>query len=145
MTSDAAQHSATDVLVVGGGIAGLATAVGLSRAGASVTVVEQEPDFHEVGAGLELAPNGTRVLAEWGLLDEMTSFGVKPHALVIKDAIDGHELTRQDLGAEFERRYGGPYLVAHRSDLLGILLQSGRARRGHARHRPEDRTRRDDG
>ena len=124
MASDAAQHSATDVLVVGGGIAGLATAVGLSRAGASVTVVEQEPDFHEVGAGLELAPNGTRVLAEWGLLDEMTSFGVKPHALVIKDATDGHELTRQDLGAEFERRYGGPYLVAHRSDLLGILLRA---------------------
>jgi 2-polyprenyl-6-methoxyphenol hydroxylase-like FAD-dependent oxidoreductase len=124
MTLDAAEHSATDVLVVGGGIAGLATAVGLSRAGASVTVVEQEPDFHEVGAGLELAPNGTRVLAEWGLLDEMTSFGVKPNALVIKDAIDGHELTRQDLGAEFERRYGGPYLVAHRSDLLGILLRA---------------------
>jgi salicylate hydroxylase len=124
MTSDAALHPATDVLVVGGGIAGLATAVGLSKAGASVTVVEQEPDFHEVGAGLELAPNGTRVLAEWGLLDEMTSFGVKPDALVIKDAIDGHELTRQDLGAEFESRYGGPYLVAHRSDLLGILLRA---------------------
>jgi 3-hydroxybenzoate 6-monooxygenase len=124
MESDATQPSATDVLVVGGGIAGLATAVGLSRAGATVTVVEQEPDFHEVGAGLELAPNGTRVLAEWGLLDEMMSFGVRPHALVIKDAIDGHELVRQDLGAEFQSRYGGPYLVAHRSDLLGILLRA---------------------
>lgn len=124
MTLDAAQPSATDVLVVGGGIAGLATAVGLSRTGATVTVVEQEPDFHEVGAGLELAPNGTRVLAEWGLLDEMASLGVKPHALVIKDATDGRELTRQDLGAEFENRYGGPYLVAHRSDLLGILLRA---------------------
>lgn len=124
MTFAAAPSSATDVLVVGGGIAGLATAVGLSRAGATVTVVEQEPDFHEVGAGLELAPNGTRVLAEWGLLDEMISLGVRPHALVIKDAIDGHELTRQDVGTEFESRYGGPYLVAHRSDLLGILLRA---------------------
>lgn len=124
MDSDATEPSATDVLVVGGGIAGLATAVGLTRAGATVTVVEQEPDFHEVGAGLELAPNGTRVLAEWGLLDEMMSFGVRPRALVIKDAIDGRELTRQDLGTEFERRYGGPYLVAHRSDLLGILLRA---------------------
>ena len=43
---------------------------------------------------------------------------------MIKDATDGHELTRQDLGVEFERRYGGPYLVAHRSDLLGILLRA---------------------
>lgn len=117
----------TDVLVVGGGIAGLATALGLSKASASVTVVEQEPDFHEVGAGLELAPNGTRVLAEWGLLDKMTEMGVRPRSLVIKDATDGTELTRQNLTGEFATRYGGPYLVAHRSDLLSILLRAVRS------------------
>ena len=115
-----------DVLVVGGGIAGLATALGLRHAGASVTVVEQEPDFHEVGAGLELAPNGTRVLADWGLLDRMTELGVSPQALVIKDATDGAELTRQQLTGDFRQRYGAPYLVAHRSDLLSILLQATR-------------------
>lgn len=124
MDSSASINPRTDVLVVGGGIAGLASALGVRRAGASVTVVEQEPDFHEVGAGLELAPNGTRILAEWGLLDRLTELGVRPHALVIRDAIDGTELTRQDLTGQFESRYGAPYLVAHRSDLLAILLQA---------------------
>lgn len=120
--SIAAADRTADVLIVGGGIAGLASAVGLRKAGASVTVLEQEPDFHEVGAGLELAPNGTRILADWGLLDELEHRGVRPQALVIKDALTGEELTRQELGAEFTSRYGAPYLVAHRSDLLEVLL-----------------------
>ncbi|MHA6669343.1 FAD-dependent monooxygenase [Homoserinimonas sp. A447] len=114
----------TNVIIAGGGIGGLAAAVGLSRAGATVTVLEREPDFKEVGAGLELGPNGTRVLADWGLLDEMRGYGVQPNALVIKDAIDGRELTRMELGAEFEERYGAPYLVGHRSDLLALLLKA---------------------
>lgn len=114
----------TDVVITGGGIGGLAAAVGLSRAGASVTVLEKEADFREVGAGLELGPNGTRVLADWGLLDEMRDYGVQPAALVIKDAVDGSELTRMELGADFEERYGGPYLVGHRSDLLNLLLKA---------------------
>jgi 3-hydroxybenzoate 6-monooxygenase len=114
----------SDVIVAGGGIAGLASAVGLRRAGASVTVLEQEHDFHEVGAGLELAPNGTRILAEWGLLDELTALGVSPRGLILKDAIDGAELTRQELTGAFVARYGAPYLVAHRSDLLAILLRA---------------------
>lgn len=114
----------SDVVVVGGGIGGLATALGLSRAGATVTVIEQEADFHEVGAGLELGPNGTRILRDWGLLDEMARLGVKPGALVIKDALSGDELTRMELDADFEARYGAPYLVAHRSDLLTTLLHA---------------------
>ncbi|HEU4808479.1 MAG TPA: FAD-dependent monooxygenase [Homoserinimonas sp.] len=114
----------TDVVIAGGGIGGLAAAVGLSRAGASVTVLEAEADFREVGAGLELGPNGSRVLADWGLLEEMRALGVQPGALVIKDAIDGKELTRMKLGAEFEERYGAPYLVGHRSDLLNVLLKA---------------------
>lgn len=117
----------SDVVVVGGGIGGLATALGLSRAGATVTVLEQEPDFHEVGAGLELAPNGTRILRDWGLLERMSDLGVQPRTLVIKDAVTGAELTRMELDADFEARYGAPYLVAHRSDLLMTLLDAVRA------------------
>ena len=116
----------SDVIVVGGGIGGLATALGLRREGASVTVLEQEPDFHEVGAGLELAPNGTRILRDWGLLDTMTELGVQPRSLVIKDAVTGAELTRLELDERFEERYGAPYLVAHRSDLLTTLLDAAR-------------------
>ena len=114
----------TDVVIAGGGIGGLAAAIGLSRAGASVTVLEKEADFREVGAGLELGPNGSRVLADWGLLEEMRLLGVQPGALIIKDAIDGKELTRMELGADFEARYGAPYLVGHRSDLLNLLLKA---------------------
>jgi salicylate hydroxylase len=114
----------TDVIIAGGGIGGLAAAVGLSRAGAKVTVLEREADFGEVGAGLELGPNGTRVLADWGLLDQMREYGVQPGALIIKDATDGRELTRMELGADFEERYGAPYLVGHRSDLLSLLLKA---------------------
>jgi 3-hydroxybenzoate 6-monooxygenase len=126
MADETEDHAVTmsDVLIVGGGIGGIATALGLRRAGATVTVLEQEPDFHEVGAGLELGPNGTRILRDWGLLEEMTSLGVHPHALIIKDALTGDELTRMEVGADFEQRYGAPYLVGHRSDLLAILLRA---------------------
>src|SRR6187431_2723766 len=59
------------VLVVGGGVAGLAAAVRLARSGARVTVIEQAPEFGEIGAGLQLGPNATRLLDEWDLLDEV--------------------------------------------------------------------------
>ncbi|GAA5156445.1 FAD-dependent monooxygenase [Amycolatopsis dongchuanensis] len=111
----------TDVVVVGGGIGGLANALALASAGHRVRVLEQAPAFAEVGAGLQLAPNATRILREWGLLDEVVARGVLPRRLVLKDALDGAELTSLDLGRDFVDRYGAPYVVIHRSDLLTIL------------------------
>ncbi|WP_157155107.1 FAD-dependent oxidoreductase [Diaminobutyricimonas sp. LJ205] len=119
---DAAQNP--DVVVVGGGMAGLAAALGLSRNGGRVTLLEQAPEFGEVGAGLQLAPNATRLLKEWGLLDEALERGFQPKHLVFRDAITGEELTRQELGDAYIERYGAPYLVIHRSDLHGILLRA---------------------
>jgi len=113
--------SAAEVVIVGGGIGGLANAVALTRAGHRVTVLEQAAQFGEVGAGLQLAPNATRILARWGLLDEVIARGVLPSRLVFRDAIDGTELTHLDLGADFRARYGAPYVVIHRSDLHQIL------------------------
>ncbi|WP_328477532.1 FAD-dependent oxidoreductase [Actinoplanes sp. NBC_00393] len=117
---------ATDVVVVGGGIGGLATALALTRKGQRVTVLEQAPRFGEVGAGMQIAPNCTRILHEWGLLDEIKSLGVLPENIVMKDAVDGGVLSRLDLH-DVERRYGFPYLVIHRSDLHGTLLRACRA------------------
>jgi 2-polyprenyl-6-methoxyphenol hydroxylase-like FAD-dependent oxidoreductase len=117
------QHTA-DVVVVGGGIGGLGNALALRRAGHTVRVLERAPEFTEVGAGLQLAPNATRILREWGLLDQVLEAGVSPKRLVFKDAVDGRELTHIDLGDGFRRRYGAPYVVIHRSDLLGILHQA---------------------
>lgn len=115
---------AQDVLVIGGGMAGLAGALALRENGASVTLVENAPAFGEVGAGLQMAPNASRVLKRWGLLDKALEIGVQPKHLVFRDAVTGEELTRQTLGAEFEERYGAPYVVIHRSDLHRILLEA---------------------
>ncbi|MGY1620875.1 FAD-dependent monooxygenase [Geodermatophilus sp. SYSU D00965] len=115
-----------DVLVVGGGIGGLANALALSRTGLRVRVLERASEFGEVGAGLQIAPNCTRILESWGLLDEVLSLGVQPENLVMKDAVDGSVLTRLDL-ADARQRYGSPYVVIHRSDLHGTLLRACRA------------------
>lgn len=114
----------TDVLVVGGGMAGLAGALALRDNGADVTLVEAAPEFGEVGAGLQMAPNATRTLKRWGLLEKALEIGVQPKHLVFRDAVSGEELTRQTLGGDFEQRYGAPYVVIHRSDLHRILLDA---------------------
>jgi salicylate hydroxylase len=117
-----ARHD-TDVVVVGGGIGGLGSALALTRAGVRVRVLEQAAQFGEVGAGLQIAPNATRILRSWGLLEQVVTQGVLPRRLVMRDALDGRELTHLDL-ADTERRYGAPYVVIHRSDLHTILLEA---------------------
>ncbi|WP_232384631.1 FAD-dependent oxidoreductase [Actinomadura violacea] len=112
-----------DVIVVGGGIGGLSAAYALTRRGLAVRVLERASAFGEVGAGIQLAPNCTRILDDYGLLDEAKSLGVLPDAMIMRDAVDGTELTRLDL-RDLERRYGFPYLVIHRSDLHAMLLRA---------------------
>ncbi len=116
----------TGVLVVGGGIGGIATALCCARRGLPVRVLEQAAAYGEIGAGIQLAPNATRVLAGLGLLDRLRAVGVAPRRLVLSDAVSGAELTHLPL-AGLTERYGGPYLVLHRSDLLDALLDAARA------------------
>lgn len=113
-----------EVVVVGGGIGGLSTALALAHAGHSVRVLERSAEFAEVGAGLQMAPNATRILREWGLLDRVIGSGVRPKRLVMRDAMTGEQLTHLDLDEAFEARYGAPYVVIHRSDLLDILVDA---------------------
>jgi 2-polyprenyl-6-methoxyphenol hydroxylase-like FAD-dependent oxidoreductase len=112
-----------DVVVVGGGIGGLANALVLSRAGYEVRVLEQAAEFGEMGAGIQLAPNATRLMREWNLLDTVMKHGVRPRRAVLRDAIDGSELTYLDL-QDVERRYGAPYVVLHRTDLHAVLVEA---------------------
>ena len=112
-----------DVIIVGGGIGGLSAAFALTRKGLKVRVLERSPEFGEVGAGLQIAPNCTRILNYYGLLDETKALGVVPEAMIMRDATDASELTRLDL-RDLERKYGFPYMVIHRSDLHGIFLRA---------------------
>ncbi|MFW5472453.1 FAD-dependent monooxygenase [Knoellia sp. CPCC 206450] len=109
-------------IVIGGGIGGLSAGIGLVRAGVRVRLFERAAEFGEVGAGLQIAPNCTRILADLGLLHEVLALGVRPQSMVMKDAVDGSALTRLDLG-DLEARYGFPYVVIHRSDLHSVLLR----------------------
>lgn len=111
-------------LVIGGGIGGLAAALAIGRTGRSVHVLERAPEFNVVGAGLQLGPNATRVLNKLGVLDSLLEYAVLPKRLVLKDAMTGGELSALDLGESFLKRYGSPYIVAHRHDLLNVLLDA---------------------
>jgi 3-hydroxybenzoate 6-monooxygenase len=115
--------AAPDVIVVGGGIGGLSAAFALARTGLKVRVLERADDFGEVGAGIQIAPNCTRILAGYGLLDEAKRLGVLPAGMVMRDALDGTVLTSLDL-KDMENRYGSPYLVIHRGDLHGLFLRA---------------------
>ncbi len=118
----AAPSDADDVLIVGGGIGGLATALACAREGRRVRVLERAGELSEIGAGLQLAPNATRILGQFGVLEQVIDAGVLPRRLLFRDALTGRELTYLDVGDAFRRRYGGPYVVVHRSDLLDILV-----------------------
>jgi 2-polyprenyl-6-methoxyphenol hydroxylase-like FAD-dependent oxidoreductase len=121
--SDGRSGPSPDVIVVGGGIGGLSAAFALARKGLRVRVLERSAEFSEVGAGMQIAPNCTRILHAYGLLEEAKRLGVLPASMVMKDALDGTVLTRLDL-KDMERRYGTPYMVIHRSDLHGLFLRA---------------------
>lgn len=112
------------VLVAGGGIGGLSAALCVARAGHKVQVFEKAPQFAEVGAGIQLGPNATRILQAWGLGSALQRVACQPEALVVHDAASGQVLGRLPLGDAMRQRYGAPYLTVHRAALHGLLLDA---------------------
>ena len=110
------------VLIAGGGIAGLAAAVGLARAGWQPTVCERASAFSEVGAGVQLGPNVTRILHAWGAESALAKVGFQPERLLARDLNSGEKLAALLL-KDAQHRYGAPYVTLHRADLHGLLLQ----------------------
>ncbi|MFI0843640.1 FAD-dependent monooxygenase [Mesorhizobium sp. IMUNJ 23232] len=110
------------IIVAGAGIAGLTAALAFAARGFSVQVFERSPELGEIGAGLQLSPNATRILDRLGVLAGLERLAVRPPAIVLRNAKDLRELARVPLGASAERRWGAPYLVVHRADLQKALL-----------------------
>lgn len=119
---DPASPAARHALIVGAGIGGLATALFLVRAGWRVTIAEREATLHEAGAGLQLSPNATRLLARLGMMADFTDLAVRPQEMVVRKH-DGAVLSRPVLGKAAEQRFGAPFLVIHRGDLQNVLRQ----------------------
>ncbi len=110
------------VVIAGAGVAGLTAALALAARGFGVHIYERSPVLQEVGAGLQLSPNATRILDGLGVLDHVMPMAVRPEAVVLRDAATLIERARVPLGNHAERRWNAPYLVIHRADLQKALL-----------------------
>ena len=109
------------VLVAGGGIGGLTAALALLRMGCDVEVCEQAAELREVGAGLQLAANGTRALYALGIGEELKALSCEAEGKEIRIWNSGERWKLHDLGKVSVERYGYPYLTVYRPDLLGVL------------------------
>jgi len=112
------------VIIIGGGIGGLAAALALSRKGITSHVLEQSSAFGEIGAGIQLGPNAFQMFEAVGLTDAINRWAVFPDALIMRDGLSGDEVTRIPLGAAFRERFRYPYAVIYRADLHRVLLEA---------------------
>ena len=116
--------SQTKVAVIGGGIGGLAAALALLKRGIDVEVYEQSAELREVGAGIQISSNGTRVLYALGLEDALKRVQVLPSRREIRHWSSGETWNWFDLGATTAQRYGTPHVMLHRGDLHGLLADA---------------------
>lgn len=116
----------TRAIVVGGGIGGLAAAISLSAKGYRVVVIERG-EFAELGAGIQLAPNGMHALDRLGIGEEVRKLAVHIDALHFKDGLTGTHVATMALGSTYRERFGHPYVVVHRGELHRLLLDACRS------------------
>ncbi|KAL3475747.1 hypothetical protein BJX99DRAFT_229213 [Aspergillus californicus] len=122
-TSSVQARLKLDILVVGAGLGGLATATALARSGHKVTVVEQANEIKEVGAGIQIPPNSSKLLARWGVMSELGGQAVEPDGMSFRRWSSGERIGFTDLSPEFRDAYGAPYYVVHRAHLHSALLK----------------------
>lgn len=122
------------VIVAGAGIGGLTTALALLRAGIDVDVYEQAPELNELGAGVQVSANGTRVLYGLGLADALERTGTASTGKEVRLWNTGQTWPLVDLGETSVQRYGFPYLTLHRADFQNVLAEAVRAEKPNAIH-----------
>jgi len=112
------------ILIVGGGLGGLAAALALGRSGRRVRVLEEAPQFGAIGYGIQLGPNVFPMFERLGVSAPVLRASDLPPALVMLDALDGEEIARIPTGDSFRHRFKHPYIVIHRIDLHHVLLDA---------------------
>ena len=111
------------IIVVGGGIGGLAASLALVRQGFEVTVLEQAPEIGEIGAGIQLGPNAFSAFDALGVGEKARGRAVYVDEMIMHDAIDGALVGRIPTGEAFRKRFNNPYAVIHRVDIHSSLLE----------------------
>jgi salicylate hydroxylase len=137
-TSASMQHDQarrTSIAIIGGGIGGLTAAACLLNADFDVHVYEQASMLSEVGAGINIGPNASRILHRLGTAEELKKTGIKPASFDQRRWDDGRVLLRSPLGEEVEAAFGAPYYTLHRGDLHRALVGVIPAERLHLAHR----------
>lgn len=112
------------VIVVGGGIGGLAAAQALTAQGVEVLLLEQADQIGEIGAGIQLGPNAYAALDALGAGEAARNRSVFTDHLIMMDAVDAHEVARVEVGDKFRKRFGNPYGVIHRADIHLSILEA---------------------
>ncbi len=122
-----ASNPGPTAIVAGGGIGGLAAALGLANNGCRVTVLEQADEFGEIGAGIQIGPNAFHAMDYLGVGDAGRAKAVYIDDLIMMDGMTGEQVFRGPLNEPFRKYFGNPYAVIHRADLHGTLLDACRA------------------
>jgi len=112
------------IVIAGGGIGGLATAIGLAQQGVRSIVLEKAAELGEIGAGIQLGPNAFHAFDYLGVGDAARAMAIYIDNLRLMDALSGEEITRIPLDDAFRTRFRNPYAVVHRGDLHGVFLKA---------------------
>lgn len=115
------------IIIVGGGIGGVATALALSRKGHAVQILEQAAELREIGAGIQMPPNAFKAFETLGILKDIQDLAAYPERLVLGDIISGETVFQVPIGDEFIHRFGFRYALLHRGDILETLLRACRS------------------
>src|ERR1700691_1200378 len=112
------------IIIAGGGLGGLTTALALARHGFTVHVLEGAPEFGAIGYGIQFGPNVFHALDRIGVTDQVMAGADSPPAVLMLDALTGETLVRIPAGPSFRARFKHPYIIVHRIDLHNVLLDA---------------------